>query len=229
MIICGIDASTNSTGVVKLTLDDNLNIIEKDYLGFVQVEKYKTEKVKFHHKENAFKNLPEKWEFMVSNIISFISAADYIAQEGYSFSSKGSAVFEIAEMAGILKQKIWDFGIKHRLYEPTTIKMFATDDGRANKINMYEKYMDLKDGFDLSKFPVPVKKDGVSPTSDIVDAHWIAFLLLLELKIREGIVKVQDLPTKKQRSIFLKPKKIKKKKELVSLLEAPFIQKRKYD
>jgi Holliday junction resolvasome RuvABC endonuclease subunit len=225
MIICGIDASTNSTGVVKLTLDDDLNIVEKDYLGFVQTEKYKTEKIRFHHKENAFKNLPEKWNFMTSNIISFISAADYIAQESYSYASKGAAIFEIAEMSGILKQKIWDFGIKHRLYEPTTIKMFATDNGHANKIEMYSVYMDLKNSFDLSQFPVPVKKDGVSPTSDIVDAHWIALLLLLELKIRRGIIQVKDLPTKKQRSIFLKPKKIKKKKELVSLLESPFIQK----
>jgi Holliday junction resolvasome RuvABC endonuclease subunit len=225
VIICGIDASTNSTGVVKLTLDDNFNVIEKDYLGFVQTEKYKTEKIRFHHKENAFKNLPEKWNFMTSNIISFISAADYIAQESYSYGSKGAAIFEIGEISGIIKQKIWDFGIKHRLYEPTTIKMFATDNGKSNKIDMYSAYMDLKDGFDLSKFPVPVKSDGASPTSDIVDAHWIALLLLLELKIRNGIVKVDDLPTKKQQSIFKKPKKVKKMKKLVSLLDTPFIQK----
>lgn len=225
MIICGIDASTNSTGVVKLTLDDDLNVIEKDYLGFVQTEKYKTEKIRFHHKENAFKNLPEKWNFMTSNIISFISAADYIAQESYSYASKGAAIFEIAEMAGILKQKIWDFGIKHRLYEPTTIKMFATDNGHANKIEMYLAYLKLENVFDLSKFPIPVKKEGSSPTSDIVDAHWIVALLLLELKIRKGLIQVKDLPTKKMKSIFLKPKKIKKKKELVSLLESPFIQK----
>jgi Holliday junction resolvasome RuvABC endonuclease subunit len=225
VIICGIDASTNSTGVVKLTLDDNFNVIEKDYLGFVQTEKYKTEKIRFHHKENAFKNLPEKWNFMTSNIISFISAADYIAQESYSYGSKGAAIFEIGEISGIIKQKIWDFGIKHRLYEPTTIKMFATDNGKSNKIDMYSAYMDLKDGFDLSKFPVPVKSDGASPTSDIVDAHWIALLLLLELKIRNGIVKVDDLPTKKQQSIFKKPKKVKKIKKLLSLLDTPFIQK----
>lgn len=225
MIICGIDASLNSTGVVKLTVDEAFDVIDLDYMGFVQTEKYKTDKIRFHHKEKAFKNLPEKWHFMTSNIIAFVSAADYIAQESYSYGSKGAAIFEIAEMAGILKQKIWELGIKHRLYEPTTVKMFATDNGQSNKIDMYLEYLKQSDTIDLSQFPIPVKKEGASPTSDIVDAHWIVKLLLLELKLRNGLLKMTDLPTKKQRTIFTKLKKIKKSKNEMALLDTPFIQK----
>jgi len=91
--------------------------------------------------------------------------------EGYSFGSKGQAVFQIAENCGILKYRLQEFGIHYDTVVPSVVKKGATGKGNADKDLMYESFSketntDLKKIFDVQKIGNPV--------SDIVDSFYIA-------------------------------------------------------
>src|SRR5210317_1520150 len=91
--------------------------------------------------------------------------------EGYSFGSKGQAVFQIAENCGILKYRLQEFGIDYETVVPSVVKKGATGKGNADKDLMYESFCketntDLKKVFDVQKIGNPV--------SDIVDSYYIA-------------------------------------------------------
>ena len=90
--------------------------------------------------------------------------------EGYSFGSKGQAIFQIAENCGILKYRLQELNIKYETIVPSVIKKFATGKGNADKDMMYDSFyketkMNLKKIFDTEKVGNPV--------SDIVDSYYI--------------------------------------------------------
>ena len=91
--------------------------------------------------------------------------------EGYSFGSKGQAVFQIAENCGILKYRLQQFGVDYDTVVPSVVKKGATGKGNADKDLMYESFSketntNLKKIFDVEKIGNPV--------SDIVDSFYIA-------------------------------------------------------
>ena len=92
--------------------------------------------------------------------------------EGYSFGSKGQAIFQIAENCGILKYRL-DYE-KDFIYDtivPSVVKKFASGKGNADKEKMYDSFkketkIDLKKIFDMEKLNNPV--------TDIIDSYYIA-------------------------------------------------------
>lgn len=91
--------------------------------------------------------------------------------EGYSFGSKGQAVFQIAENCGILKYRLQQYEVDYETIVPSVIKKGATGKGNADKDLMYESFCkdtntDLKKVFDVEKIGNPI--------SDIVDSYYIA-------------------------------------------------------
>ena len=91
--------------------------------------------------------------------------------EGYSYGSKGQAVFQIAENCGILKSYLLSKKLKYETVVPSIVKKFATDKGNANKELMYEHFCkdtktDLMKTFDMQTLSNPI--------TDIVDAYYIA-------------------------------------------------------
>ena len=91
--------------------------------------------------------------------------------EGYSYGSKGQAVFQIAENCGILKSYLLSKKLKYETVVPSIVKKFATDKGNANKDLMYEHFCkdtktDLMKTFDMQTLSNPV--------TDIVDSYYIA-------------------------------------------------------
>ena len=92
--------------------------------------------------------------------------------EGYSFGSKGQAVFQIAENCGILKYRLQMSPTM--LYEtivPSVVKKYASGKGNADKQLMYDSFKehtkkDLMKMFDMQKLNNPV--------TDIVDSYYIA-------------------------------------------------------
>ena len=91
--------------------------------------------------------------------------------EGYSFGSKGQAVFQIAENCGILKYRLQQMMIDYDTVVPSVVKKGATGKGNADKDMMYEFFSketktDLKKIFDTQKVGNPI--------SDIVDSYYIA-------------------------------------------------------
>ena len=91
--------------------------------------------------------------------------------EGYSYGSKGQAIFQIAENCGILKHVLLSKKLKYVTVAPSIVKKFATDKGNANKELMYEQFCkdtktDLMKMMDMQTLSNPV--------TDIVDAYYIA-------------------------------------------------------
>jgi Holliday junction resolvasome RuvABC endonuclease subunit len=195
MIIAGFDLSINSSGLVKFTLDDNLDVIDVDYLGFTQVKKWQQDKV-LYFKKNQFRNYIEQNDWMLNHIKSFIGDNDltHIAVEDYAYGATGK-VFHIAEYAGLVKFLLWDNDKKIRLYDPNTIKIFASTRGNCDKITMHEMYQKLECDYkiDISGMPEVKTTSGASPTSDLIDAFFIAELLRTELKLRKGLIDLKSL------------------------------------
>lgn len=193
MIICGIDPSINSSGLVKFYLDDKFEITKKIFLGFSSVKKnikkFDDGEIKFYSKKQ-FKFDIEKFLWMEKNINEFIHDCDYIAIEDYSFASKGK-VFNMAECIGYIKRCIFLNDIPLRKYDISSIKMFATENGLADKKMMIDAYLKLEDIFHFQENKI-VK----SPYNDIVDAYFVGRLLQLELKLRYGFIQLKELRPK---------------------------------
>ena len=127
----------------------------------------------FEHKEyntpiHRFSQISD-WAF--DTIKETIHTPQQVYIEGYSFGSKGQAVFQIAENCGILKYRLQEFGISYDTVVPSVVKKGATGKGNADKDLMYESFSketntDLKKIFDVQKIGNPV--------SDIVDSFYIA-------------------------------------------------------
>ena len=92
--------------------------------------------------------------------------------EGYSFGSKGQAVFQIAENCGILKYRLqMSPTILYDTIVPSVVKKYASGKGNADKQLMYDSFkkhtkIDLMKMFDMEKLNNPV--------TDIVDSYYIA-------------------------------------------------------
>ena len=92
--------------------------------------------------------------------------------EGYSFGSKGQAVFQIAENCGILKYRLqMSPSILYDTIVPSVVKKYASSKGNADKQLMYDSFkehtkQDLLKMFDMGKLSNPV--------TDIIDSYYIA-------------------------------------------------------
>lgn len=96
---------------------------------------------------------------------------DVVCIEGYSMGSVGQ-VFTIAENTAILKYKLYEKSIKYNIVPPTTLKKYATGKGNADKLMMYEAFVN-KTGIDPRKILNSSAKLS-SPFTDIADSFWLA-------------------------------------------------------
>ena len=77
--------------------------------------------------------------------------------EGYSFGSKGQAVFQIAENCGILKFRLqMSPTVLYDTVVPSVVKKYASGKGNADKQLMYDSFtkhtkVDLMKIFDMGK------------------------------------------------------------------------------
>lgn len=113
----------------------------------------------------------ERFDRLAAWALSIIPPNAKVCIEGYAFAAKG-VVFNIAENTGVLKHKIYARN-KNELcvVPPSTVKKYATGKGTANKMAMYESFVDDTQ-FDISSVIDCV--EGESPMSDIVDSYYIA-------------------------------------------------------
>jgi len=98
-----------------------------------------------------------------------------IGLEDYAYGAANkSALTQLAENQGLLKYKLHLNGIDYAKYAPTSIKKFATGNGRSVKAQMYDAWLVdtqvcLQSIF--NRYPDGKIK---SPVSDIVDSYYIA-------------------------------------------------------
>ncbi len=111
----------------------------------------------------------QRFELLSDFVLENLPENSIIFIEGYSFGSKGRAIFQIAENGGILKYRLT--GQEYHIIPPANVKKFATGKGNSNKEKMYNQLLQ-DEGVDLKKMLGQETLD--SPVSDIVDAYYIA-------------------------------------------------------
>lgn len=194
MKIAGLDLSLNSSGLVKYELKDDMSVSVVDTMGFTTVKKNSFDGV-HHYRPKDFDNSFDKTEWMFERMDKFLEDVEYVAIEDYAFGAVGK-VFHIAEFIGYIKIRLYQQGKKIRLYDPNTIKMFATTKGVADKITMSDFFDAYKVSHkpDMKCMPLVNKGSGVSPTSDIIDAFFICELLYKELQLRKAVIDLKNEP-----------------------------------
>lgn len=215
MKITGIDYSINSPAVFQLIVSDDLEDIQTfKYLGFSTVKKttlihpeivYYDNDMFLDRFDKIFWFRDKIWDWME------LKTEDYVAIEGYAMGIRSGRIFDMAEATFSIKEKIYRGGIPLRIYEPKTIKKYATGNGNSGKPEM-EAFFKKTPYYSLFKnYP---KKN---PKEDIIDAFFVAMMLFDELRLRRGLIELKSL-TKKQQESF--------KNKKVNLLTKEFILKR---
>lgn len=98
-------------------------------------------------------------QWILDRVHQFASEADLVIIEGYSFGSKGRAVFDIAELGGVVRFTLFDGGTRYVDVAPSSLKMFATGKGNANKLEV---------------FAAAIRKLGLAENDhNIADARWL--------------------------------------------------------
>lgn len=128
-------------------------------------------------------NNKERVKNIVKIITDNVSTHDIIIGiEGYSYSSATTNIIDIAETVGILKYVLaeWLGAGRIHTFAPSEIKKFATGKGNANKVAMYEKFLEQE--LALAEFLKKEKmieeyKNILSPFDDLIDAYYIAKIL----------------------------------------------------
>ena len=175
--IVGIDYSLNNPAIC-IVQNENFNFKDcsfhfltstKKNIGRIGVNTFGYEHKDYTNPIERFTNI-SSWTLDIIHRHRKDQATIYI--EGYSFGSKGQAVFQIAENCGILKYRL--LMSPFMLYEtivPSVVKKHATGKGNADKEKMYDQFY-VDTGVNLmEKFE---QKTLSNPVTDIVDSYYIA-------------------------------------------------------
>lgn len=129
----------------------------------------------YEYKDNLerFTKLAQMTVGFIREHIVYNGYTIHIGLEGYAFGAKGQ-VFNIGENTGILKYTLNKFSQGEvRIFAPSEIKKFATGKGNANKVLMYEAFVE-ETGHDLAKVFEIDEYKGQGPVSDIIDSYYVA-------------------------------------------------------
>ena len=169
--IVGIDYSLTSPCVC---VNDGEKIMfyyltkKKKHLGKIADNIIGEEHLEYNTPIERFSNISNwainKFNILGHNLKVFI--------EGYSYGSKGQALFQIAENCGILKYRLqMSPTILYDTIVPSVVKKYGSGKGNADKQLMYDSFKehtkkDLMKMFDMQKLNNPV--------TDIIDSYYIA-------------------------------------------------------
>ena len=174
--IVGIDYSLNSPAIC--IADDNFDFnkcsfhfltSKKKHIGKFGKNIFGYEHKEYNNPIIRFSNI-SMWALDIIHKYKKNTAQVFV--EGYSFGSKGQAVFQIAENCGILKYRLqMSPSILYDTIVPSVVKKYASGKGNADKQLMYDSFLnhtgaDLLKTFDMGKLSNPV--------TDIVDSYYIA-------------------------------------------------------
>jgi len=175
-VLIGIDYSMTSPGVTVFSGDMANPMIADFTFHFITskkrlIGKFLKGKI-IGHDYPEWKTPEERFDLLSEWAVSVIpGAVEKVILEGYAFGAKGSALFQIGENTGVLKNKLYHESIKIKTVAPTSVKKHATGSGRASKDDMYDAFYEST-GINLCSVLDVTKKDS-NPVSDIVDSYFI--------------------------------------------------------
>ena len=176
----GIDWSMNSPGIC--VYDNTKELCFENCFFFVYTKNKQQKRNKniffmnhipYNSEYERFDNISE-WAMAIIKKFKIYE----VGIEGYSFGSKSSSLFNIAENCGVLKHKLWKNQTNIKQYAPSEIKKFFSGKGNANKEYMFNTLLtnesiDLIDMLGIKTYE--------SPVSDIVDSYAILKLLMRDI------------------------------------------------
>lgn len=124
----------------------------------------------------------------------------HVAIEDYALRVENGAHY-LGEIGGVARLLCWDRGVRFRLTDPVSLKMFVTHDGTAQK-DLVEQFVLSRWGLDFGKYngDAPKGKSAKRTTSeDLADATGLAKLLWLEIQLRSGKIAPSVLHEKEVR------------------------------
>jgi Holliday junction resolvasome RuvABC endonuclease subunit len=174
--IVGIDYSLNSPAVCVAN-NGGTSFSDCNFYYLTSKKKYEgimmENVIGYRLKENngpieRFKNLSD-WVLHILETLHKKQEEKIIFIEGYSYGSKGRAIFQIAENGGILKYRLQK-RYTCKTIVPSVIKKFATGKGNADKQMMYDTFKATQ-GVNLMKVFDQEKLN--NPITDIIDSYYI--------------------------------------------------------
>lgn len=174
MTIFGIDYSMTSPAICIYNDTAGEFKFDNCYVHYLtQSRKYevKIKNVQGHYFE--YKSEMDRYDQISSFFLDRILEQDIerkVFIEDYSMGSKGR-VFHIAENTGVLKYRMFQFGIEFKTVPPTVIKKFATGKGNANKERMQEIFE--QENTIRLKNELNMTEKQWNPSSDIIDSYYI--------------------------------------------------------
>ena len=174
--IVGIDYSLNSPAICIADDDFDFNKCSFHFLTSKKKHIGKFGKNIFGYEIKEYNTPIERFTnistWTLDTIHKYKSDTAKVFIEGYSFGSKGQAVFQIAENCGILKYRLqMSPSMLYDTIVPSVVKKHASGKGNADKQLMYDSFtkhtgVDLMKMFDMGKLNNPV--------TDIIDSYYIA-------------------------------------------------------
>lgn len=168
--VVGIDYSMSSPSIC-VHVGEKWSLNNCKFFFLTQKKKCVMKTKMFYGDTQAvYKTQEERFAKLASWAIDKIPSSAKVFIEGYSYASKG-VVFHIGENTGILKHNLWTKDVDFVEVPPPTIKKFATGKGNANKMVMYESFVE-ETQLDISAI-IPCN-EGDSPMSDVIDSYFVA-------------------------------------------------------
>lgn len=126
----------------------------------------------------------ERYHVISNFFMGQLDNVSKVAIEAYSFGSTGQ-VFNIGENTGLLKHKMFMFGIPFQKIAPSAVKKLGTGRGNAKKDIMYNSFvketsLDLLKELDYNATTIG------SPIGDIVDSFYICKSLLVQTALTKS-------------------------------------------
>lgn len=120
----GIDPSLNGTG---LAVGENKKIIHTETITIKKLRGM------------------DRVNFILHRLDEIIKAYDIkeVVIEGYSFGSRGRALFQLGELGGVIRYYLFLKGLSIKEIPPTSLKKATTGKGNAKKDEMLQAVRDL--------------------------------------------------------------------------------------
>ena len=119
---------------------------------------------------------------------------EYVGIEDFAYRAPQSA-HQIGEISGIVRLSAYSKGLKLRLHDPMTLKMFACHeanlDAKTTRVMIEERWPEAKAAF--SRY---VSGKDERTLEDLCDAYALAKLVDLEIQLRAGTVRLDSLHEK---------------------------------
>lgn len=210
--VLGMDISMNHGAIVELTDNKLTNFwYYTEYAGSAAKSKkrgYRLDPEILKIKDKHIRGVKRlAWiEDFIANTVLASSKAEYAGIEDYAIRAEQGAHY-LGEVGGLARMLCWHHGLKLRLHDPTTVKMFAAHDGTCAKDAVCRAVVD-RWGVDFEPLDqpppqankrVPNPKQNRQTSEDLSDAYVIAQMVMVEVKLRMGEINLSGMHEKEIR------------------------------